>query len=214
MKEKGIKYFTTQNESTKVAPVERLVRTIRNKMHKLFQSQRSYQYLNQLQDLVQSYNTSPHRSLPNAMSPSDVSAENEALVWDFMYNKPETRATTVDRFKYKVGDLVRLAYNKYTFQRDYQQKWTSEIFKISKRSVNQGVPNYAVVDFLEEPIIGSFYEQELQKIDKDQNALWIVEKILRKRKRTEKEEYLVKFEGWGDKFNSWVNKEDVVDISK
>jgi hypothetical protein len=210
----GIKYFTTQIENTKVATVERVVRTIRNKLHKLFQSKRSYSYLTNLNDLVQSYNLTPHRSLPNHMCPADVTKENEALVWDYMYKKKEERSTNLakEKFRYNVGDLVRLAYNKFAFQRDYMQKWTSEVFKISDRFVRQGIPNYTVIDLLGSPIIGSFYGEEVQKVGKDENALWVVEKILRKRKHAGMEEYLVKFDGWGDRFNSWVNKADIVDI--
>lgn len=221
LQKRDIKCFTTQNENIKVSPVERVIRTFRNKMHKLFQSKRSYRYLEQLDDITKSYNTTPHNSLPDHMSPADVNEENEAKVWDYMYNtynKSSNRTyqqyKSQSRFKYKVGDLVRLAYNKYTFQRDYQQKWTSEIFKITERSLDQGLPIYKVADFLDENIAGSFYEQEIQRVNKSQNALWIVEKILKRRKRSGIEEYLVKYEGWPDKFNSWVRKDDIYDIKQ
>jgi hypothetical protein len=39
---------------------------------------------------------------------------------------------------------------------------------------------------MNEPIKGVFYEPELQKVEKDENALWFIEKKLRKRKRTGK----------------------------
>ena len=152
LQKNNIKYFTTQNENIKVSPVERVIRTFRNKMHKLFQSTRNYRYLEKLHDLAQSYNSTPHRSLPNHMSPSDVNEENEAIVWDHMYNNSKENDRTHATFKFIVGDLVRLAFNKYTFQRDYQQTWTSEIFKISERLVSQGIPVYKVIDFLNEPI--------------------------------------------------------------
>lgn len=214
LQKRGIKYFTTQNEDIKVSPVERSIRTFRNKMHKLFQHERSYRYLEQLQDLTYSYNSTPHRSLPIHMSPSDVNKENEAMVWDYMYNKQTYHKVTNSKqiFKFNVGDLVRLAHNKYTFQRDYQQKWTSEIFRISKRSIKQDFPVYKLVDFSGEDIVGVFYEQELQKTHKSENALWIIEKVLRKRKRGGREEYLVKYDGWPDKFNSWVKKDDIQNI--
>lgn len=129
LQKRNIKCFTTQNNNIKVSPVERVIRTFRNKMHKLFQSKRSYRYLEQLDDITKSYNTTPHNSLPGRISPADVNEENEAKVWDYMYNihnKSSDRTylqyKSQSRFIYKIGDLVRLAYNKYTFQRDYQQK--------------------------------------------------------------------------------------------
>lgn len=218
LQKRSIKYFTTQNENIKVSPVERVIRTFRNKMHKLFQSTRSYKYLEYLQDLTKSYNATPHRSLPRHMSPSEVNKENEAIVWDYMYNNPDKirfqPSSDKHKFKYNIGDLVRLVYNKYTFQRDYQQKWTSEIFKISERLMRQGVPVYRVTDYSNDVIIGTFYEQELQNVHKDEDALWIVEKIIRKRKRRGREEYLVKYEGWPAAYNSWVEKDDIQNISR
>lgn len=212
---RDIVYFTAQNENIKVSPVERVIRTFRNKLHKLFQSKRSYRYLEDLQGLVASYNSTPHRSLPNRLSPTDVNKDNEAIVWDFMYNRNQNDPPALKQeLKFKIGDLVRLAYNKYTFQRDYQQKWTSEIFKVAERFISQGTRNYRVDDFAGDAVIGSFYEQELQGVSKDEDALWIVEHILRKRKRGGTEEYLVKYEGWPDKFNSWVRKDDIRNIAK
>jgi hypothetical protein len=34
---------------------------------------------------------------------------------------------------------------------------------------------------------------------------------LRKRKRTGKIQWLVKFEGWPDKYNQWINEEDITE---
>jgi hypothetical protein len=41
---------------------------------------------------------------------------------------------------------------------------------------------YKLKDIMNEPIKGVFYEPELQKVEKDENALWFIEKKLRKRK--------------------------------
>jgi hypothetical protein len=46
-------------------------------------------------------------------------------------------------------------------------------------------------DFQNQEIRGSFYQSELQKAFKDQDALWYVDTIIRKRKRKGKTEYLV-----------------------
>lgn len=216
---RGIKYFTTQNEYIKVSPVERLIRTLRNKMHKLFQTTRSYRYIEHLQGLANSYNSTPHRSLPGQMTPSEVNKENEAEVWDYMYTRNTHKGkklrigTHKPELKYKIGDFVRLAYSKHTFQRDYQQKWTSEIFKIHDRFVKQNIPVYKVADFDGDVIVGTFYEQELQQVHKNEDALWIIESILKKRKRRGTDEYLVKYEGWPNKFNSWVKKDDIQNVN-
>ena len=146
------------------------------------------------------------------MAPIDVNKDNEAMVWDKMYNdapfvkRKDTEKSSKNKrfrkkkvFKFEIDDYVRLPYTKYVFQRDYQQKWTTELFKISER-------------FLNDPVIGNWYEWELLKADKDQE-FWRVESILKTRIKKVKKEYLVKWEGYGDKFSSWVLASDVKDMS-
>ena len=83
-------------------------------------------------------------------------------------------------FKFSVGDLVRLAYTRHVFDRDYQQKWISEIFKIHERFLDQNIPIYRVKDFLNTVtcIQALFNTSELQKVEKDpDSSLWLVEKV-------------------------------------
>ena len=143
LKKYHIKYFTTQNEDVKNSIAERVIRTLRNKMYRFFQRQRSYRYVEMLPELVMSYNKTKHRSL-NYLAPIDVNKKNEAIIWDRMYNhNPEERKTRKMNtskpissrpvFKFALGDFVRVAHTRYMFQRDYQQKWTTELFKVSER---------------------------------------------------------------------------------
>jgi len=44
----------------------------------------------------------------------------------------------------------------------------------------QAIPMYILKDFMNEPKKGNLYEPELQKVEKDENALWFIEKKLRK----------------------------------
>lgn len=92
------------------------------------------------------------------------------------------------KFRFKLNDLVRLSHLKHIFRRGYNQ-FTGEIFKIAKRFHLQGIPMYKVKDFNQELIEGDFYENHLQK-----DSLWLVEEIIKKRKRKGLTEVLVKFE--------------------
>jgi hypothetical protein len=47
----------------------------------------------------------------------------------------------------------------------------------------QGIPIYTLVDLLESEIKGNFYHAELQSVNKSENTLWEVDKILRNRQR-------------------------------
>ena len=102
---------------------------------------------------------------------------------------------------------------KHVFRRGYNQQFTGEVFKIAKRFHLQGIPMYKVRDFHEELIEGDFYEADLQKVDKDKDSLWLVEKIIKKRRRKGVTEIFVKFESWPDKFNQWIKESDIIDLS-
>ena len=56
-------------------------------MHKAFQHNRFYRYLGQLQDLANSYNAPLNSSLSNGLSQTAVTKNDEAEVWDKIYNK-------------------------------------------------------------------------------------------------------------------------------
>ena len=74
------------------------------------------------------------------------------------------------------------------------------------------VPVYKLKDDANEILEGTFYEPELQKVTKN-NEIYRVEKVLRKRKRNGKMEYLVKWKGYEDpKFNSWVPESDLTKL--
>lgn len=71
---------------------------------------------------------------------------------------------------------------------------------------------YKVKDFNQELIEGDFYENHLQKVEKEEDSLWLVEEIIKKRKRKGLTEVLVKFESWSEKFNQWVKESDIIDL--
>ena len=115
-------------------------------------------------------------------------------------------------FRLKIGDTVRISHLKYTFQRDYHQKWTQELFIVAERR-RKGVHKlYKLVDQMQEEVVGHFYETELQKVNKPDNALYHVEKILKRRRREGQEEVFVKWMGHPAKFNQWIHVKDLKEL--
>ena len=78
---------------------------------------------------------------------------------------------------------------KRMFEKSYLPSFMEEIFTVYKRMARQ-VSVYKLKDDAGEIIDGTFYEPELQKIIKIDDV-YLVEKILRKRKRKGVVEYLV-----------------------
>lgn len=209
LKEKFVNHYTTRNE-TKANYAERVIRTLKGMMYRYFIHRQTYDYTKVLADLVNNYNLRPHRSL-KGLAPDDITSHNEAIVWKQMYVNTSMKANIKRRkFVLAVGDQVRISHLKYVFQRDYQQKWTEEIFLIRQRMRKYGFNFYSLVDLLDEPIDGYFYEQELQRISKDlDTTTFRVEKVIKTRKRLGETELLVKWMGWPTKFNSWTKESQV-----
>ena len=207
LKDKGINAYTTKNE-TKANYAELVIRTLKNMMYRYFLHHQTYQYVSVLQQFVKSYNTRPHASL-NGLSPKQVNKRNEAMVWKRMYVDTSTTVKKRKRYVLKVDDNVRISHLKYAFQRDYQEKWTEEVFKVTSRTRKQGINLYRLMDFMSEPISGHFYEEELQKVSKDVDSMYRIEKVLARRRHKGVKQVFVKWVGWPKKFNSWVTEADI-----
>lgn len=203
-----IHHFVTHNEQ-KANFAERCIKSIKSRMYRYFTYKNTYHYLDILPELAESYNNTYHRSIH--MKPSEVSKDNETTLWWDQYT-PRNYDKRSKKFKFSIGDRVRISYLRTVFTREYDQKWTGEVFKISSRFHRGGLPVYKLMDYHDEEITGTFYEPELQKVSVSDNALWKIEKILKSRTRKGHKEHFVKWLHWPSKYNSWVKAEELEDI--
>ena len=108
--------------------------------------------------------------------------------------------------KFKVSDYVRINKTKPTFKKVYLPNWTQELFQISPVVKTQTQITYKIEDLAGELVNGTFYSQELQRVEKDQ--IFEIESILdhRKRKAGKKfvKEIKVHWKGYSSKFDSWI----------
>lgn len=221
LQENNIYHHVTLNE-TKASHAERVILTLRRMIFRYLNKQHTDRYIDVLQQLVQSYNATPHRSLNNT-APKDVKESNEDNLWAYMYLKPydkqdsspltkKSEKRRAKSFGFKIGQLVRISHLKGVFTKSHDEQWSYEVFKVSGRFLLQGIPLYKLQDLAKQPIKGNFYQSELQKVDKNENSMWHIEKIIRKRKLKGKMQGLVKWLGFPKKFNSWVYLDDIKDV--
>lgn len=177
-KREGVHHYVTQNV-THANYAERIIRTLKVMMYQYFTHNRTHRYTDVLQDIVRNHNSRPHRSL-NGLSPRDIHVDktNEDVTWKKLYVdvlKPSVFKKKAykprQRFKSKMGDFVRISSTKHTFQRDFEQKWTDEMFIIYRRFLRQGIPVYKIKDYDNDPIEGTLYESKLQRLNKTRNDL-------------------------------------------
>ena len=101
---------------------------------------------------------------------------------------------------------MRLSMNVRHFRKGYLPRWTEEIFTVYKRIPRKPVV-YTLKDWDGEIVEGTFYETELQRVEKDDQDVFKIEKILRRRKnKNGKMQYFVKWKGYPAKFNSWIDQ--------
>ena len=107
--------------------IDRLSRTIKEKIFKSFTHSDNFNWVDQLQEIIQAYNATPHRAL-NETAPNDAQ-ENMFLIQDINKNK---NVRPIHSFS--AGDLVRKRLKKATFTKGYRQSWSSETHIITKIS--------------------------------------------------------------------------------
>lgn len=201
MKSENIRQIFAQNE-TKAAVSERVIKTVKSKLFRYLTYKNSFEYIDQLDKFVNSYNNTIHNT--TQYRPSDVSVSNEEEVRLSTYLHRKQSLPQPKPYKYKVGDKVRITYLRNKFSREYDHKWTGEIFTVKQRFKRSGQPVYRLSDYNQEPIDGTLYQNELSLADLDDNNLFKIENIIKERGKGVNKEYFVKWLYWPKKFNSWV----------
>jgi len=195
------------HSNTKASLVERFNRTIKGRLYRYFHKQNTFHYLDVLQKLVHSYNSRKHRTL--GMAPAEVNKDNQKTLWFKLYGDQFPERS--DKFKYKVGDFVRISKITNTFEKKYVPIWTSEYFQISHRLATRPV-TYKLKDSRGKTISGSFYEPQMQKIKAPDADTEYPIRILRKKKRNNQTFYLVDYIGWPKEYQEWMSENQLSNL--
>src|SRR6218665_216715 len=189
LRKNAIKFYTTENSDTKASVVERFNRTLKSKMWKYFTYKNNQRYIDVLQDHVHSYNNTYHRSIN--MTPIEVNVEKEDYISKRLYGHKKQPP----KWKYVLGDKVRISKAKQTFKKGYLSSWSDEIF---------GSNNLRVERFEWCEDTGKVLRTRVTTDFERRCQVEKVEKVLKIRKRGGKREYFVKWKGYDSLFNSWT----------
>ena len=111
--------YSTYNEEKPVV-AEKFIRTLKKHVTAVSRNV----YVDVLDDIVNKYNNTAHRSIK--MKSSDVTSDSYAEYnEDFNEKDP----------KFKVGDHVRISKYKNIFAKGYTQNWSEEVFVVSKLKI-------------------------------------------------------------------------------
>ena len=202
LKENDIVRYSTYGEH-KSAVVERFNRTLKTEMWKRFTANNTRNWIDMLDNLMKKYNNKVHSSI--GMTPIDASKE-ENVTKVFVYIDKKHESPTKRVRKFKVGDIVRISRIKQLFERGFHPNWTEEIFTVVE--VKNTIPiTYKLKDSSGEILDGSFYNEELQKTEQ---KVYRIEKVIRKKKIDGAEHALVKWLGYNKKYNEWIPMKNIV----
>ena len=202
LKKKGIRHFSTENDDIKASIAERFIRTLKERIWRYFTYKKNKKFINDLPLFMESYNNSVHST--THLAPSKVTKNDELYLLQQMYDTPRREI----KQKFFVGQTVRISMTKRPFKKGYESKWTEEIFNVSAIKHTNPI-TYKLHDLQGDPIKGLFYTEELQRVRIHPDHTYRVESIIKTRRRNKKTEYYVKWFGFPEKFNSWIQKEDI-----
>ena len=191
----NIKIYYT-NSNLKAVIIERFNKSLRELMMKKFVKSNNTVWYNILPELLKAYNNRYHHTIK--MKPIDINKSNEKHIKNTVYNYDITNKKP----KYKINDLVRISLKRrQLFDKPTGNiKWSEELFKIYKMN-KSNVITYQLKDMNDEIIKGQFYEKELQ-LTKNTTGEYVIEKIL----KTKGNQMYVKWRGYSNNFNSWIDK--------
>lgn len=197
----NVNHYATFSE-LKASVVERLNRTLKEKMWKEFTARGTYEWLSILPRIVQKYNSTVHRTI--GMKPKDVrSTHVKNIISRMNAISKESIIRGKAKQKFNVDDHVRISKYKQVFKKGYLPNWTNEIFTIFAIRPTKPV-TYTLQDSKGEILKGSFYNQEL--IKSKTGNVYLVERILKRKGN----KVLVRWAGFDGKSDSWIDKSEIM----
>ena len=133
LKDNNIEMYSTYNVGKSVV-AERFMTTLKNKIYKYITSISKNEYIDQLDDIIDEYNNTYHRTIK--MKPSDVK--------DNTYTNIDKEVNDNDP-KFKVGDHVRISKYKNIFAKGYTPNWSEDVF-VTKEIKNTVPWTYVIND--------------------------------------------------------------------
>jgi transposase InsO family protein len=197
--------------TSKASYAERANKTIQVLLYKWLSDRETTRYIDQLDNIVKSYNARGHRSL-QFLSPREADKpKNEKYVRGLNMH----RVAKVRRKEptLQLGDLVRVKTDSSKIssaRRAYAEQYRGEYFTIMRINKRLPIPMYTLKSLDTGEIIqGPFYASELSRT---KGVVFKVEQVLRQRKRRGKKEMYVKWAHFGPAWNEWIPEENITEV--
>ena len=171
---------------------ERFIRTLKNKIYKYMTSVSKNIYIDKLDDIVNEYNNTYHRTAK--MKPVDVKSGN--------YIEYNVNSNDKDP-KFQVGDHVTISKYKNIFSKGYIPDWSEEVFAIKKSQKILCHEHMLFMTLIVKKLLEHFMKKNYKKTNQKE---FMIEKVFKKKRNM----LYVKWEGYDNSFNSWIDKKDLI----
>jgi hypothetical protein len=146
----------------KASVVERLNRTLKERMYRLITYQKNNNYIKILKNLVDSYNNSFHSSIK--MKPVEVTTLNKSKVFNNLYGDQYSIDNPIS-IDFKIGQYVRKVVEKTLFEKGYTPNWSNELFIVDS-IIPSNPARYKLKNLNGELLPNNYYyKEELQKVN-------------------------------------------------
>jgi hypothetical protein len=205
-----ISLYSTESDK-KAAIAERCIKEIKKLVYRFMTMNQTNRYIDHLQALMDTYNSTFHSSI--GMSPENVDESTLSTVLENLYGHlwAADSSQPVAHPHLSVGDKVRISISKDLFQKGYKGYWTNEVFYI--HSIRHHHPHimYQLRDMDEQIVKGAFYEKELQKVHPESERFTKIKKIIRKKFIKGKLWYLVTWENEPVTTKRWIPASSIIE---
>ena len=150
----GIQVVQIEKSPHHASMAERFIRTLKNMLFRYMTFAKTKRWVDILPQVVQAYNSRYHRSIRRA--PNSVTRENEQEFVQELYK----RSSPVAKFKFSIGQHVRIREPKTNMEKGYTRSFTEETYTIAQQ-VPRSPAAYRLQSEKGYPIRGIWYNEEL-----------------------------------------------------
>lgn len=163
-------------------------------MWKSFSLNSSYNWIDNLQEYLDFYNSRVHRTIK--IAPKNVTEQHVTKLLGTAYDYSMEKVRPI---KFEVGDHVRISKYKHVFEKGYTPNWSTELFTIWRIDTTHNPETYYLMDIHKEKIQGGFYRENLQRVKHSDG--YLIEKVIKRKPG----KIYVKFLGFSSKHNGWID---------
>ena len=208
-KEKINHYFATKR--SKAHFMERAWRSLKSHLAKATEAAGTKSWDKLLPDVIEAYNSRPHRSLYGA-SPNKVSSDPSLAAEIWFKAREEVLKQQVKEipYQYNINDGVRMKLeSKNTFQKESSIQNSPRVYFIASRRKVDGIPLYTLKTELNDALTSSFAHDQLQKVILSSKSQYKIEQIISYKDIDGVPHAKVKWLGYDPSYNTFIPKSEL-----